>query len=172
MIGEGITATSDCIEPVSNMQQVQGETNAMSRSSKATPNYRTLRQFLLGFIFVVVHQAGFAQHGHPLVGSWSGDWKAADGQTGRVLLVINFSEDQVISGNIIEGSVRSPITSATLDPDTWTVTLNAQAKDAGGATVPLVVTGKIENLGSATERAIVGTWKKGDKTSDLQVVIN
>ncbi len=133
---------------------------------------KTLWQFLLGFVLVVSYQGVFAQHGHPLVGSWSGDWKAADGQTGRILLVINFDEDQVISGNIIEGSVRSPITSATLDPDTWTVTLNAQQKDASGAMVPVVITGKIENLGSATERAIVGTWKKGDKSSDLQVVIN
>lgn len=127
---------------------------------------------MLGYLFVMLSQAVFAQHGHPLVGSWSGDWKAADGQTGRVLLVLNFSEDQVISGNIIEGSVRSPITTATLDPTTWTVTLNAQQKDASGAVVPVSIVGKIENLGSATERAIVGTWKKGDKSSDLRVVIN
>jgi hypothetical protein len=143
----------------------------MSRLRNASPR-KTLWQFLLGFVLVVLYQGAFAQHGHPLVGTWSGDWKATDGQAGRVLLVINFSEDQVISGNIIEGSVRSPITSATLDPDTWTVTLNAQQKDAGGAMVPVVITGKIENLGSATERAIVGTWKKGDKSSALQVVIN
>lgn len=144
----------------------------MSRVRNANSGRRTLRQFLLGVMIVVLHQAVFAQHGHPLVGSWSGDWKAADGETGRVLLVIKFDEDQVISGNIIEGSVRSPITTATLDPYTWTVTLNAEQKDPGGAMVPVVVTGKIENLGSATERAIVGTWKKGDKSSDLRVVIN
>ena len=70
----------------------------------------TSRIFLLGCVLAFLGHAAFAQHGHPLVGTWSGDWKAADGQTGRVLVVINFDEDQVISGNIIEGTIRSPIT--------------------------------------------------------------
>lgn len=144
----------------------------MGRLFKTDLVRRTLRCLLLGFVLAVTHQAVFAQNGHPLVGSWSGDWKAADGQTGRVLLVIKFGADQVISGNIIEGSVRSPITAATLDPDTWTVTLNAEQKDASGKMIPVAITGVIENLGSITERAIVGTWQKGDTNGELRVVIN
>ena len=131
----------------------------------------TSRIFLLGCVLAFLGHAAFAQHGHPLVGTWSGDWKAADGQTGRVLVVINFDEDQVISGNIIEGTIRSPITEGILDPDTWAVTLKAEQEGAGGVT-PVEIRGVIENLGSATERAIVGTWEKGHIRSDLRLVIN
>ena len=133
----------------------------------------TLRRVLFGMMLAVLYQGVFAQHGHPLVGTWSGDWKAADGKTtGRVLVVIKFDADQVISGNIIENSIRAPITEATLDPATWTVMLKAEQTEAGGAVTPIEIRGVIENLGSATERAIVGTWEKGHARSELRLVIN
>ncbi len=144
----------------------------MSRIFKSALSRRVLKRFMLGLVLAVLYQTAMAQHGHPLVGTWSGDWKGADGQAGRVLLVLKFDADQVISGNIIEGTVRSPITEGTLDPDTWTVTLKAEQKDKSGATVPVQIEGVIENLGSTTERAIVGTWQKGNTRSDLRVVIN
>ncbi len=119
----------------------------------------------------VLYPLAFAQNGHPLVGSWSGNWTAA-GQQGRLLVLIEFNADQVISGNIIEGSVRAPITEATLNPDDWSVTLKGQQKDASGAMVSIEIAGVIENLGSTTERAIVGSWRKGSTSGDLRLTLN
>jgi hypothetical protein len=152
--------------------KIKEKQQAMTRFFKTILFRRALRHLMLGLVLAVLHQSALAQHGHPLVGTWSGEWKAADGQIGRVLLVLKFDADQVISGNIIEGTVRAPITEGTLDPDTWTVTLKAEQKDKSGATVPIQIQGVIENLGSITERAIVGTWQKGNTRSDLRVVIN
>lgn len=138
---------------------------------------RTLRLGLAASIWVVVLSlicsASSAQYGFPLVGSWSGYWGPdADHQT-RVLLSMDFSVDQVISGFIIEKGARMPLTNASLDPDTWTVTMSAERKDpATGKKIECHVRGKIENLGSATERAIAGTWEEGGVQGDFRVVIN
>ncbi len=113
-----------------------------------------------------------AQHGHPLVGSWSGNWTDAQGQSVRLLILLDFSEDQVISGTIIENTARMAIQSAVLDPSDWSLVIKASRRDGEGQSVDYEVLGKIENLGSARERAIAGTWKRGGESGPFRVVIN
>ena len=105
------------------------------------------------------------------MGNWSGNWTSGSNQ-GRLLVLIEFNADQVISGSIIEGSVRAPITEATLNPDGWGVTLKGQQKDASGAIVDVEISGVIESIGSITERAIVGTWRKSGASSNLRLTLN
>lgn len=113
-----------------------------------------------------------AQHGHPLVGSWSGDWGPTAAERTRLLLTLEFSVDQEISGFIYENGVRIPLRSANLDPSTWTVTMTAERESADGITTQYDIEGKIENLGSATQRRIAGVWRKGDRSGDFSVTIN
>jgi hypothetical protein len=115
----------------------------------------------------------FAQYGFPLVGSWSGYWGPDPDHQTRVLMSIDFSVDQVISGFIIEKGVRVPLTSASLDPSTWTVTMTGQRKDPKtGESVDYHIQGVIENLGSGTERAIAGTWSEDKVSGKFRVEIN
>ena len=52
------------------------------------------------------------------------------------------------------------LTTATLEPSTWTVHFAGDGKDKNGATVHYVIDGKVENLG-AFQRFITGTWTAG-----------
>jgi hypothetical protein len=136
-----------------------------SGAAKAT------RHVLLTAMFALAGSAALGQHGHPLQGSWSGNWTSGS-QQGRLLVLLDFGTDQAISGIIIEGSVRTPIREATLDLGTWTVTLKGDQKTPDGGTTPIEIEGSIENLGSISERAIVGTWHKGTQAGDLRLSLN
>ena len=112
-----------------------------------------------------------AQHGHPLVGSWSGDWGPSQSDRTRVLMTFSFGIDQVISGFIIENGSRIPLQKAELDPANWAVAISAErATDEG--IVRYRIEGVIENLGSPTERTISGTWVEGQVSGDFRVSIN
>ena len=63
-----------------------------------------------------------AQHGHPLVGTWSGYWGTNAEERNRVLLLLDYDGD-TIGGIINPGPNPVPITSATLEASTWTVVL-------------------------------------------------
>jgi hypothetical protein len=132
---------------------------------------KAVRHVLLAGALALAGSMALGQHGHPLQGSWSGNWTSG-GQQGRLLVLLDFGTDQVISGNIIEDSIRTPIKEATLDLDTWTVTLKGDQKEQDGSTLPIEIKGTIENLGSITERAIVGTWHKGSAAGDVRLTLN
>jgi len=52
------------------------------------------------------------------------------------------------------------LSNATLDPSSWSVHFEADAKDRNGNPVHFVIDGKIHNL-TAIRRSIVGTWNQG-----------
>ena len=112
-----------------------------------------------------------AQHGHPLVGTWSGDWGVTAENRNRVLLLLEYDGNEV-TGIINPGPNPVVLTSATLDPSTWTVSLAATGEDAEGNPVAYSIEGKIENLGSTTQRTIVGTWIEGETRGDFRVTLN
>ena len=110
-----------------------------------------------------------AQFGHPLKGTWSGDWGSTDSRT-HVVLEMNWDGKQ-ITGNINPGPRAVAMKTATLDPDTWLVHIEADGKDASGQMVHYVIDGKLENIG-AYQRVLSGTWTEGSKKSDFKVVRN
>jgi hypothetical protein len=111
-----------------------------------------------------------AQFGHPLKGSWSGDWGPDKTRRTRVLLQMNW-DGKTITGAINPGPNAIPLTRATLDPDSWTVRLEAEGKDAAGRTVRSVIAGKLENIG-AYRRVLSGTWTEGSTKGDFRLVLN
>ena len=126
------------------------------------------------FAFVVavlaVSANAFAQFGHPLKGSWSGDWGTSASNRQHVVLNLNW-DGKALSGVINPGANGVTLTTATLDPATWMVHLVGDGKDASGAAVHIVVDGKVENLG-AFQRFITGTWTQGSQKGTFKVTRN
>ena len=115
--------------------------------------------------------SALAQAGHPLKGSWSGDWGPSPDHRNRVLLLLDW-ENNEITGVINPGRNAVPLTSATLNPEDWTVRFTAQAPDRNGNMLEYVIEGKVENLGSWTNRRISGTWRHGSEDGDFLVILN
>jgi hypothetical protein len=126
---------------------------------------------VLGFTLACLASAATAsaQFGHPLKGSWSGDWSA--GNT-RQHVVLNLNWDgKAISGVVNPGPNAVTLTTATLDPATWMVHFVGDGKDASGAPVHIVIDGKVENLG-AFQRFMTGTWTQGSQKGTFKVTRN
>jgi hypothetical protein len=102
-----------------------------------------------------------AQYGHPLKGSWSGDWGPTKAQRTRVLLQMEW-DGKTVTGAINPGPNAVPLTRASLDPDTWQVHLEANG---------IVIDGRLENIGSA-HRVLSGTWTQAGAKGDVRLVRN
>ena len=119
---------------------------------------------------LAVALAASAQFGHPLKGSWSGDWGTSRENRTHVVLELNW-DGKAITGTINPGPNGVQMQKATLDPDTWAVHFEADGKDASGKTVHYAIDGKLENIG-AYQRVITGTWVQGATKGNVKVVRN
>ena len=118
---------------------------------------------MFGVLAVVLaaHSAS-AQFGHPLKGTWSGEWGTA-----KTHVVLDFNWDgKALSGSLNPGANAVTFSKVTLDPATWMV--HAEA-DKGG--VRYVIDGKMENVG-AYARFITGTWQQGSQKGNFKVTRN
>ena len=111
-----------------------------------------------------------AQFGHPLKGTWSGDWGTSKENRTHVVLELNW-DGKAITGNINPGPRAVAIQKAALDAATWGVHLEGDGKDAAGKSVHYTIDGKLENIG-AYQRVMTGTWIEGDRKGDFRVVRN
>jgi len=124
----------------------------------------------MAFAALLVAAPVLAQFGHPLKGTWSGDWGPTKENRTHVVLELNW-DGKAITGNINPGPKAVPLKKAELNPDTWGVHLEGDGKDASGAAVHYVIDGKLENIG-AYARVLTGTWVEGGKKGDFRVVRN
>lgn len=108
-----------------------------------------------------------AQEGHPLKGTWIGDWGPSKNERTRVVILLDW-DGKAISGQINPGRLAIPIQKASLEPKGWLVHFEADTKDETGKTVRHVVDGKIENLG-LYQRSIVGTWSRDNVRGDFKI---
>ena len=102
-----------------------------------------------------------AQQGHPLTGTWSGDWGASPTARTQITFVMNW-DGKKISGQINPGPDSIPLSAVFLDVTNWTVRMEASAKDN------ITAEGKLEDLGSY-HRTIKGTWRQGTVTGDFRL---
>jgi hypothetical protein len=131
---------------------------------------RLLCRFALLMIGLAVALPASAQFGHPLKGTWSGDWGTSKEKRTHVVLELNW-DGKAITGTINPGPKGVELQKATLDPETWGVHLEADGKDASGKTVHYAIDGKLENIG-AYQRIMSGTWTEGTTRGDFRVVRN
>jgi len=129
-----------------------------------------LSRFASVLVVLAVAASASAQFGHPLKGSWSGDWGTNNSNRQHVVLNLNW-DGKAISGVINPGANAVTLTTATLDPSTWMVHFVGDGKDKTGATVHYVIDGKVENLG-AFQRFITGTWAQGSEKGTFKITRN
>ena len=116
----------------------------------------------------LITSAAAAQEGHPLIGTWSGDWGASATQRNPALIVLEW-KTTTLSGIINPGYPdEAPIRAGTLDSTKWTVHLEADSKDERGNPAKVVIDGKLENIGSHN-RTMSGTWTRGNVKGDFKL---
>ena len=123
-------------------------------------------------LLLLVPQVSSAQFGHPLKGSWSGQWGSAE-TPNRLLLRFDW-DGKALSGVINPGASGATIKNVTIDysnPAAWKVKLQAEGKDASGKPVAIAVDGTLENIG-AYYRVFHGTWTQGGQKGDFTVTRN
>jgi len=121
-------------------------------------------------IALLLAAPALAQFGHPLKGTWSGDWGPTKDNRTRILLELHW-DGKAITGTINPGPKAVAIKKAELNPDTWGVHVEGEGTDAAGAVVRYVIDGKLENIG-AYQRILSGTWTEGGKKGDFRLVRN
>jgi len=97
-----------------------------------------------------------AQEGHPLKGSWLGEWAGNSVHGDNILLILDW-DGKAITGMINPGTDNIPLGRASLEPEGWVVKLEAEGKDKDGSAVRYVIEGKLEDL-ELPNRSINGTW--------------
>ena len=127
---------------------------------------RTFRLICL-LACLIITAAALAQEGHPLKGTWLGDWGPSKDDRTQVTVVLDW-DGKNISGIINPGPGSTPIQKASLEPKGWLVHFEADAKDKAGKPVHYVVDGHIENLGTYN-RSIVGTWIHDNVKADFKI---
>jgi hypothetical protein len=103
-----------------------------------------------------------AQEGHPLVGTWYGDYGSPGAQRTQITIVLSW-DGKKVTGIINPGPDVINIKVATLDSTKWTVHL-----EADGKAEHFVGDGKLENIGSYN-RTISGTWTYGATKGDFKL---
>lgn len=101
-----------------------------------------------------------AQEGHPLVGSWHGDWSLPDGSEKSDLTVIMDWDGEAVTGLVNPVTDRGELENAKLDSSNWTVHFEVPMRGEGGATLRCAADGRLEKLGS-DQRTLAGTWVCG-----------
>jgi hypothetical protein len=126
------------------------------------------RVFHWGFlsIFLGITMASFAQQGHPLTGTWNGDYGMNPSQRTPVTVVMTWDGKDV--KGIVNPGPDSNATIVAVDVASWNVRFEADVKDASGKMVHVSADGKLEDLGSY-HRTISGTWRQGTATGTFKL---
>ncbi|PYS28613.1 MAG: hypothetical protein DMG11_11990 [Acidobacteria bacterium] len=111
--------------------------------------------------------SGIAQEGHPLTGTWSGDWGPTTTQRNHLTFVMNW-DGKNVTGTINPGPDSIPVGSVLLDVTNWTVRIEADTKDQSGRAVHIAAEGKLEDIAS-WHRKITGTWVQGTTKGDFRL---
>jgi hypothetical protein len=144
---------------------------------------RSTRACLLLAATMTLAAAAAAQEGHPLTGTWYGDYSA--GSQKRDLTVIIKWDGRAATGTINPGPAATPLTAAVMDvtpgkpapegqqsttgiPPIFHVRFEANLPDAAGVTGPILFEGTIQNP-VAGNRRISGTWSRGGEKGTFQI---
>jgi hypothetical protein len=121
----------------------------------------------------VIALPALSQLGHPAKGSWSGYWGPDEDNQRRILLLLDWADNRV-TGTINPGRNGIEIDRAMVDPSTWTLTVEADmpTDGASGPEARFVAEGRLENLGSWTNRQYAGTYRLGDETGTFLLTLN
>lgn len=118
-------------------------------------------------LFIFLGLGAFAQQGHPLTGTWSGDWGTGASQRTAITIVLNW-DGKNVTGIINPGPDSIPLAGVYLDVANWTVRFEADGKDSSGKPAHIVAEGKLEDIASY-HRTIKGMWQQGSAKGDFRL---
>jgi hypothetical protein len=107
--------------------------------------------------------AALAQEGHPLTGTWHGDWGSDAKQRTPIVMFMKWN-NTAIEGTLNPGRNGVPLKLVGLDPAKWMVHIEADTKDGQH----IAADGKLEDIGSY-HRTITGTWTQGSAKGDFKI---
>jgi len=108
-----------------------------------------------------------SQTGHPAKGSWSGNLTPFTSEGPERIRLLIESWNGELSGSVNTGRRSVEMTSVELDAETWTLTITANMADG-----PLMMEGKLSNLGSWTNRKYRGSYTMGDTKGTFDITLN
>lgn len=118
----------------------------------------TFKKILVSALALGLVSTLSAQEGHPVKGSWIGEWEG--NPAGESVLMVMDWDGEKISGIINPGTDNLQIDSATLNPDNWTIHIEAGDYEIDGTF----------NRLELPNRSITGTWKSGNGSGNIEVV--
>ena len=125
-----------------------------------------LDRIIMFFVALGLSATLAAQTGHPAKGSWSGELKTASSETTRLRLLIDDHNGE-LSGAVNPGRNGVEMSSVVLDASTWNLKITAPMPEG-----QLVLDGKLNNLGSWTNRKYTGTYTLGNTRGTFEVTLN
>ena len=125
------------------------------------------RLLALAAVLFALTLPGQAQEGHPLKGSWIGTWEGNNVHDEFVVVVLDWNGEE-ITGLINPGTDDIDITSAELNPENWSIRIEADTEDSQGRSVDYVIEGTIQDL-ELPNRYITGTWRNGSNRGDFEI---
>lgn len=144
---------------------------------------KALRPMILVTAAMALALAAVAQEGHPLTGTWYGDY--GSGSLKRDLTVVMKWDGRSVTGTINPGPAAAPIKSAALSitpgkpapegqqstqgtPPIFHVRFEVDTPNAAGTATATVFEGTIQNP-VATNRRLTGTWTRGSDKGTFQI---
>lgn len=111
-------------------------------------------------LLVIIFSTAHAQEGHPLNGTWRGQWGTPGGDMNHLVIVMSW-DSHGIGGIVNPGRNSVEFETAALDPETWEVDFAVTLRTGEKVRIH----GLLENIGSYN-RTITGTWlQDGDEYS-------
>ena len=121
-----------------------------------------LKKFFVSLALMLISTLPLqAQEGHPLSGTWQGEWG-----NGNFLTLIMTWDGKAIVGTTNPGPTATDIGSVVLDSGKWTVTITTDLKDDAGKVTKFTLSGKLDNIGSPM-RTLQGSWKAGSDSGTM-----
>jgi hypothetical protein len=126
----------------------------------------------VGWLFVCLLAAALpaavsSQEGHPMDGSWVGDYGPTPKQRTRVVVVMQWTGKE-LAVTVNPGPNAMPAKVVRVDTNDWRLHVEAEGKDAQGRPVSHVFDGAVDDLGTYN-RSIVGTWTTGGVKGDFSI---
>ena len=115
------------------------------------------RALLLAAACALLTASMRAQEGHPLTGTWAGDWGPPGGQRTHITMVMNW-DGKAVTGLINPGPDAIPLTSC--------LGRLGNMDRAHDCEQVIAAEGRLEDIGSY-HRRIVGTWNQGGTKGDF-----
>jgi hypothetical protein len=114
-----------------------------------------------------VAASAWGQEGHPLKGSWIGVWESNQAHGDDIVVILDWDGSK-ISGMINPGTDNIEIAAATLDPEDWSIHLEADAVGNDNGALHYVIDGTIRDL-ELPNRYIVGSWRSQSGRGNFEI---